>query len=444
MLRACCAFALAVLLAACGASTAPAVAGSSDWSTPYTLSTCPGSSPEVLFPAREAVHSSGPGAVAWEAGAGCDGGAGARVAHIDPLDVPGEGLPPLGADGATLPAQLLAAATAPHGEVAILGGAGVIEGPAEGPFAQLPIAGGLSAPFSLATAWLGDLGIAGASAGGAIALHVERFFSDAFTRNVTVAAQGSPPGAVAVALDYRTDALVAWQHAGYLYARELSGKGGSGRLQRIAPVPSRVAIGALLSDDYRGILAWSEQSAGHTSVYFDQSAPGVHFGVPQLLERFADPPGPAPVSLGPRLVRLSDESVMIAWPGAAGGRWVVRTAAIDQHGIGAPSTIAAPSGDALLCDIATGPLSEAIVLWTEPAEGEDGPPDATREALFAARGIDSHPRRTIFEAPEEVALPGPTSEAAVAVDPASGRALAVWRGAGGALHYALRASSRAE
>lgn len=122
---------------------------------------------------------------------------------------------------------------------------------------------------------------------------------------------------------------------------------------------------------------------------------------------------------------------MLAWAGLSEDRWVIRTAAIDLLGIGAPTTIAAPSGDAQLEALAPGPKGDALLLWSEPQGGQ---------ALYVARGFDTFPDRTAFAAPEQVAPPGSNSQAAVALDPANDRAVAVWRGPGGVLQYAIRAS----
>ena len=123
---------------------------------------------------------------------------------------------------------------------------------------------------------------------------------------------------------------------------------------------------------------------------------------------------------------------------ATRGRWVVRTAMIDRAGRPAVSTIARAGRDALLADLAPGPDDDALVLWSEPQQGAVGRPDLDRNAIFAARGIDGSSGRPVFARPELIAPPGPNSDATVALDPDSDRALAVWRGAGGALEYALR------
>lgn len=389
----------------------------------------------------------------WSASPNCSDGAGLRVAQVMSADRPREGVIPSGARASELALRgPLAASGAPHGQIAIAGasasgasGGIAIEGPAGGPFTRLALASGFSAPFAVARGYLGDVALAapprGGTRAGPLLLHVERFFGHAFTRNVRAGAGAESVQALALALDYRTDALVVWAHDGALYAHDLPGKGAARPVQRLAAVDSHVSIAALLSDDYRGIIVWSEQRGQQTSVYFDQSAVGVHFGAPKLLERFTDADGLSAPAGSPRLIRLSNEGVMAAWAGVAAGHWVVRTAAFDQHGIGPPSTIAAPHGDALLCDLAPGPASEALVLWVEPQPGEGGRPDLQREAILAARGIDARPRRTIFGAPEEVAPPGAYGEATVAIDPNSDRALAVWRAEGGALQYAVRSSA---
>jgi hypothetical protein len=452
MLRASCALAVVMLLSACSSSPAQEVivGGSAAWSAPSTLSDCGGERPQVVFPTKEPRQASGPGAVIWSAAASCGGGTGARVATLTSLDLPREGEAPRSPDGSTLAPPMLTAAATPHGEIAIVGeplgtsGGELIQGRAGGTFSSRSLRSGFSTPLALDTAWLGDLAIAAPPRGGArsgpLRLHIERWYAHAFNRNEAVGAQAGAVGALAVALDYRTDALVAWEQDGSLYARELPGRAIPRAIQRVAAVEGDLGLAALLSDDYRGILVWSEQRDGRTSVYFDQSSVGVRFGAPKLLERFVDPADAAPASLAPRLVRLSNESVMTAWEGASGGHWVVHTAAIDQHGIGAPSTIAAADGDALLCDLTAGPDSDALLLWSEPQAGAGAQPDAQRVAIFAARGIDAHPRRTIFGAPEEVAPPGPNVEATVAFDPANDRALAVWRQGAGALQYAVRAA----
>jgi hypothetical protein len=129
---------------------------------------------------------------------------------------------------------------------------------------------------------------------------------------------------------------------------------------------------------------------------------------------------------------------MLAWTGAVAEHWAIRAAAIDQRGVLPPSTISPAGRDALLADLAPGPDDEALALWSEPQASAAGL-DLGEQALFAARGFDGYPEQVKFAAPELVAPPGPNSDATVAFDPDSDRAIAAWRTGAGALAYSVRA-----
>jgi hypothetical protein len=239
--------------------------------------------------------------------------------------------------------------------------------------------------------------------------------------------------ALALALDYRSEALVVWAQAGALYARLLPSTGAPRAIQRLATAGSHPTLAAVLSDDRRGIVAWSEQKGQETAIYIDRSAVGVRFGEPQLLERFRDPDALPPPAASPSLVRLSFEGVMLAWAGSAEGHWVVRTAPVTLDGVGAVSTIAAPGTDALLADLAAGPDSDVQLLWTEPQIGATGQPSMAHQALLTARGYDA-----VFGEAQQLAPPGPVSHATVALDPDSDRAVAVWQAEAGSIDYSIR------
>jgi hypothetical protein len=373
------------------------------------------------------------------------------VAAIGAGDVPVAAAIPRTAAGRQLaPRAPLTVTGGPHGQIVIAGTSPhapanglLIEGAADGPFSPLATVEGSAAPIALATAYLGDVALASPAAddrgGSELRVHVERFFAHGFGRGVPASAGGGGfVHALTLALDYRSDALAVWAQGGEIYAHDLPASGDVHTIERLAPVGPYPRISALLSDDNRAIVAWADERGGETSVYIDRSATGVRFGAPMLLERFRDPDGLSSPAGSPRLVRLSSESVMMAWAGSADGHWVVHTAAVDLDGVGAVSTIAAPGGDALLADLAPGPTDDALVLWTEPLQTAEGAPDLERQAIFAARGIDTYPRRTLFGKPEEVAPPAPNADATVAFDPDSDRALAVWRGEGAIVEYAIR------
>ncbi len=435
-----------------------AAAGTPQFSPPAVLSACPAASPpRVVFPSDAPAHATGTGAVIWGDSSRCRDGEGARIAAIGAGEQPGAPAIPRTAAGRPIaPRGALSASGAPHGQIAIAGSlpempaAGLlIQGPAGGPFAPLAPVGGTAAPRALATAYLGDLALASApAAAGAEAdelrVHVERFFSHEFNRNVSVdSAIAGPPQALALALDYRSEALAVWATHGALYARLLPTSGAAQAPQRLAPLGSHPQLAALLSDDRRAIVAWSEQRSDWTAVYIDRSNVGVNFGAPELLERFHDPDAlPAPAA-SPTLVRLSSEGVALAWAGSAGGHWVVRTAPVSLNGVGPVSTIAAPAGDALLADLAAGPDDDAMLLWTEPQPDASGSPEMRRQAIFAARGFGGDGHGSAFAQPQELALPSPVSYATVAIDPRSDRAVAVWQAEAGAIEYSVSAGADA-
>jgi hypothetical protein len=457
---------------ALSADLTPASQPGTPWSPPAVLGACPAEpSARVVFPSDSPGRATGAGAIVWSATASCPGGEGARVAAIGADDAPGASAIPRTAAGRPIaPRGPLVASGAPHGQIVIAGSAShapadglLIQGAAGGPFATLAPVAGASAPIALTTAYLGDVALAslpapalaspapassparGRASGptATIDVHVERFFSHEFVRNVAISAAGAGAvQALTLAMDFRSEALAVWAQDGAIYARLVPQHGAAQPLQRLAWIGgAHPQIAAVLSDDRRAIVAWAEQRGGETAVYVDRSAVGVRFGVPQLLERFHDPDGLSSPAASPSVVRLSSESVMLAWAGSAAGHWVVRTAPVDLNGVGAVGTIAAAGGDALLAGLAAGPADDALVLWTEPLPTAAGPPDMARQALFAAHGFDAYPPRTIFGEPEQVA-PAPVADATVALDPASDRAVAVWQGEAGAIEYAIRSSGK--
>jgi hypothetical protein len=452
----------AALAGAALACSAPALAAAApaSWSAPAALSPCAAvGAAHAAFPRDKPTHGTGRGVVVWSAAPSCSQGVGTYVAPIGAGDVPGTPSYALARGGGKLALRPpLALAPAPHGQIAIAGSGGargggaLVQGAAAGPFSPLGALAGAVGPGSLFTAYLGDVGLATPIAGGldndGLELRIERYYARALSPTITVAGQGGAIESPTVSLDFRTDAVLVWRQAGALWARDLPASGRTQPTQRLAPSARAPRVTALISDNNRAMVAWADEESGHTSIYFDYSASGVVFGKPQLLERFANPSGVPYPQTSPRLVRLSSESVMLAWTGAQDGRWVVRTAAVDLHGLRKANTISDPASNALLSDLQPGPDGEAIALWGEPQMGAGGRLDFGTQALMAARGIDARPGVTIFGGAEQVAPAGPVgvptfaaeqkSDATLAFDPGSGRALALWRGTGERVYYSIR------
>lgn len=444
--------ALAALAAAL--ATAPVASAASPWSAPATLSACVSSGgARAVFPREAPTHATGAGAIVWSVARGCASGAGTLVAAIGAGDAPSTPRYAQAPSGRRLTLNApLTVAPAPHGELAIAGSGGaggggsLVQGTASGVFSPLGALAGTAQAGTLATGYLGDVAAVSPIAGGldddGLELRIERYFAHALSPTITVAGLGGTIESPTVGVDFRTDAILAWAQHGALYARDQPAAdrpaAGPQPTQRLASVARVPRVTALISDDNRAIVAWADESAGQTSIYVDVSGSGVRFGAPRLLERFADPPGARYPATSPLLTRLSSESVMLAWSGAQNGHWVVRTAAIDLNGLQATSTISSPEGEALLSDLAPGPDGEAIALWREPQRAADGALQLGAQAIVAARGVDTYSGETVFAPPEQIAPPGPNEDATVALDPTSDRAIALWRGASGAIEYAVR------
>ena len=329
---------------------------------------------------------------------------------------------------------------APHGQILIAGGDGgvPVQGIAGGRLS--PVGALASAPtLAITSGYLGDVAVASAATHGHVQLGVERHVRARVGRSeVLSAASARAVKDLTLAMDFRSDVLAVWTQTGSIFLRDLPAAGAIPQIQRLATAALHVRIAALLSDDNRAIVAWSEESRGKPLCTSIARTPKCGFAPPHCCERFRNPYGLTSPAASPRLIRLSSESVMMAWAGAAEGHWVVRTAAIDLQGVGMPTTIAAPAGDALLSDLVAGPDGDALLLWTQPQQSA-GALDSQDQSIFAARGFDAYPQRTVFGHPEEVAPPGPYGAATVALDPGGDGAVALWQGAGGALEYAIRA-----
>jgi hypothetical protein len=307
------------------------------------------------------------------------------------------------------------------------------------------------ARLALARAYLGDVAIATLH-DGRIVVRVERHYQRGFGPARVIPLPRGHVSALIATMDFRSDVLVVWQQNGGVYADMLRASGATDSPQRVGPSDPDPQLQALVSDNDRGVIAWSggESSSpgkrgtgvgeGRARTYVDRSAAGVRFAAPRLLASFADPAEVArsPGSLA--LVRLSSENVLLAWTDAEAGHYVVRVAPA-VFAASRPSTLLSDAdAQAVLAGVAPGPAGEAMALWTSAPSGASDP-RALRTQLWAARAFVLPHDRVAHLAPEMLAAPGPIAAPSIAVDPADDRALAAWLtpGAGGRIEYAVGA-----
>ncbi len=431
--------------------------GAAGWSTPVLLTHCAAATlPRVVFPSSDPFTRAGPGAILWNGDPAACPGAGPRAGS-------GIGFAPIGPDGVVGPAGALPVAPSsagPRGSLSATSGigdgrimvatgltsgvTGLLEGRADAGFGRPTKLGALPAPIATANSYLGDLALATVNARtGRVELRLQRRAAPGLSPARAISDRAGGVSALAVGLDYRGDALVVWAQGGSIYRRVLRVEGILDQAERIAATPPGPHLQALISDDNRGIVAWTADTttggATQTRVYVDASRPGVHFGAPRRLEQFADPPGLRLPDGSLRLVRLANEGVMVAWTGMARGRLVVRAATVSLFGPHPTSLLSDPASDSVLSDLATGSHDEALAVWTTLPRLAGGF-DVQHEQVVAARGVAEAPGIAVFGAPGVVAGPGPIVGPRAAIDPAGDHPIVVWEqvGAEPGIAYATR------
>jgi hypothetical protein len=478
------------LCAALGWVLCAAPAALASWSRPARLGGCARAlstaPPLIVFPDSAPQTRSGPGALLWtglpECGrsttaagrtggteaarktgrSGATGGrgrpvqvsAGAAAAFGAPLGM--GGLPWSGralSAGAGGLARVTAATGTTAGQVAALGTsaageAALVESATVGAFPAARPLGGLPAPVAVFSGYLGDAVLATTARtrrGWELAVRSQRHYSDAFAPPRLLPVGRRPPSALAVTMDYRSEALVVWASAGEIYARELPTGRAAGSVQKLGAGGPDPELQALLSDDGRAIVAWRSQSpASMTSIHVSISNVALRFGAPVVVERFRDPRGLALASGSLRLTRMSSEAVMMAWTGLRAGRYVVRASPVSlRRGVWAPVTVSSPTAttagarsvasarrrptvDSVLAALVAGPRAEVLALWTTTPRLPSGATDPARRAIVAAWGHYGGRGEALFAPPEAVAAPGPNGTPAAAFDPQSDTALAAW------------------
>jgi hypothetical protein len=440
----------AVLLAA--AALAGAAPAASDAWTAATLATSCAAHPDplVVFPAAGPASATGPGAILWAAGScgsaasgSAASGPGIELATIASGDALGPTHTPAGlvvaggladAVAGTTAGQVLAASSTASSRCAATPRADLIEGRPGGRFAAPAAPAGLTGPVAMATAYLGDVAVASvrapvrgapcSSGGAGIELRIQRHFAARLASPVVISRLPGAVSAIAVALDYRSDALVAWEQGGAIYARLLRRSGRLDPLQRLGPSQANPQIQALVSDDDRGIVAWSTAAGGVSRVYVDISRSFERFTAPPVgLDRSVEPPGPGPGAGSLRLVRLSTEGVLLAWTSVQDGRYVVRAAPVRLAGVQAPVTVSDPAGDAVLSDLARGPRGDAVLVWTAPQRAS-GAVDPSVQEVRATSWTPAS--MAALQPPQLLAAFGPHGRPRAAFDPSTDAALVVW------------------
>ncbi|HEY3829999.1 MAG TPA: hypothetical protein VGL57_12465 [Solirubrobacteraceae bacterium] len=428
----------------CAAPTALA-----DWSAPRLLTGCAIASsqapPLVVFPSSQPQVRSGSGALLWTGPVACagssDGGTAstaaqreALAARLGPSGLPGPGRAlNAGADG---PVEIAAVAGTALGQVIALGDGLLAEGNVPGTFAAPLALDGPATPVTVASGYLGDTAVVSTRrerhSKWALALRVQRHYSSTPAAPRLLAVGSTRPRALAVAMDYRSDVLVAWATPAAIYAREVAAGGSVGAVERVGPGAGVSELRALISDDGRAILAWRVQTLARgglavTSIESSISGPGMAFARSATVESFTDLPALAPPPGSLRLTRLSSEAVMMVWTGMRVGRYVVRASPVSlRRGVWAPVTISPRGRQALLADLIAGPRAEVLALWTTAPRLRDGTLDPRHRAILAAWGHYGGRGEARFAATEALAAPGPNGVPAAAFDPQSDRVLAAW------------------
>jgi len=429
------------------------------WSSPRALGGCPTAPPQIAFPSASPSTPTGPGAIVWlERSADCRSRAAGRGANAPPtLSIVWLGAgdrvsftdsEPLTSALASASASALIAQGAGQGRVAVAAASApravVLQGHAPRGLqlaAALPTQG--SAAVSFAHAYLGDVVLASVRSGPSIAVDVERYYRPSFEPPLRIPIGPGPVTALTAAMDYRSDVLVAWQQDGSIYAHMLRASGHAEPTQRVGPSAPNPELQALVSDDNRGMIAWSATqaaggSAARTSVYLALSSSGVRFHGRRAIATFADPAGAGLQRGSLALVRLADEGVTLAWTSVEHGHYVVLAVPAAFATVRPATQLTPPTAQAVLAALAPGAGDEALALWRRAPQG-DALPDWSRAQLWStrtfidARGLVGH------TSSEQVGPAGSAAAPAVAVDPADDRAVVAWSapGAHGPIDYAL-------
>jgi hypothetical protein len=448
--RACILIVLGLALAA--TATALALSSTSElpaglsWSPATALASCgAATTPRIAFPDSAPNAASGPGALVW-LGDACSSGAPSLDGAVLRADVPQR---PAALSVRPL-ARFAALAGTTQGQLVALAGAGgraiLAEGRATRRFAILEPLAGSDSPVAIQTGFIGDVDVATVARtarGYAIVIRAQRHFRHRFGRAIRIPAGRAAPTALAIGMDYRADRLIVWDERGELYARYVTNANHVKARQRLGPAGYAPQIAAVLSDDDRAFVIWTDEPApgtpGTARVLLAHSAVGPHFHHHTTLASF---PESATLRLTAPAVaaeRLSSEGVALIWPALGhSGRLVLDAAAALSTGrVRTPNVVSIAGRDVRLGAVATGPDNEFVALL-EVAPRTSSGFDASHQAIFAIRSnVVADPGGLGFGALTQLAPPGPNSAPAVAIDPASDHALAAWQVGSASIDWSL-------
>jgi hypothetical protein len=259
--------------------------------------------------------------------------------------------------------------------------------------------------------------------------------------------EGSAPiTSLAVSLDFRADSIITWVQAGEVRSQWVSNAGSPSAPQVLGPAGYAPAIAAVLSDDNRAFVLWSDQpppgSSAPTTIYLDHSAGGVTFtAAPRPIATLAQPPAQRLGGGAVQLVRETpSEGVLAAWPVMVDGDYAVQAAGLTSSQVLAPATISQIGADLRLVALATGPRDDVVAVLERAPRAATGF-ELSQQAILAAHTIPGGPGGVAFETPVLLSAQGPNSAPSVAIDPDSDRAVVAWQtviGGHDQIAYAVR------
>ena len=454
-----------LVIVAVALSQIASVAAAATWTGPSTLATCaPASDPSVVFPFSSPEQRSGRGAILWLGGAPSCSGGGGEPATLDSASLHSDdapGVPRAIVSGRRLVGPLATATTTAGQIVAVAGdtgdpsgalpGALFGEGRAGGSLHSLAELGGPAELVATADGYIGDADVASTATavggGQLIELREQRHYATSFAPPVVLDAGFAPITALTVAMDFRADSIVLWVQGGEAHAQWISNAGRASPPQVLGPAGYDPQLAALLSDNNHAFVMWTNEPppgvGGLSRIYLEHSGNNVSFGAPHphTLAAFSEPTGQRLTPHSIALVRMTpSEGVLAAWTLAHDGNYIVEAAGLTSTQVLPPATLAAPGADLRLAALATGPDNDAVAVLEQAPRAATGF-DPSQQAILAARSVPGGPGGVAFEAPTQLATAGPNSAPAVAIDPATDRAVVAWQTVVGALPavaYAVR------